>query len=57
MMDYSKAYSNNWGDYTNNDVETITGHKARSFQQFVDEVMVWGFQQPAKLNKEALEMA
>lgn len=43
MMDYSTAYSAGWGDYTNNDVETITGHKARSFQQFFDEVLSWGF--------------
>lgn len=56
MMDYSKAYSQNWGDYTTNDVETITGHKSRSFQQFFDEVLNWGFNQPVK-SKEALEMA
>ncbi len=55
MMDYSTAYSANWGDYTNNDVETITGNKSRSFQQFFDEVMSFGFKQPAK-SKEALVM-
>lgn len=27
MMDYSKAYSKGWGDFTNDDVETITGNK------------------------------
>ncbi len=46
MMDYSKAYSENWGNYTNDDVETITGHKARSFQQFFDEIMSRGFKRP-----------
>jgi len=38
MVDYSNAYASGWGDFTNNDVETITGKKSRSFQQFVDEV-------------------
>ncbi len=39
MMDYSRAYANNWGNFTNEDVETITGRKPRSFKQFFDEVM------------------
>jgi uncharacterized protein YbjT (DUF2867 family) len=39
MVDYSKAYASNWGNFTNDDVEKITGHKARSFQQFFDEVL------------------
>jgi uncharacterized protein YbjT (DUF2867 family) len=43
MMDYSKAYSEGWGDFVNDDVETITGNKSRSFQQFFDEVMKFGF--------------
>ncbi|MBC7829746.1 MAG: SDR family oxidoreductase [Chitinophagaceae bacterium] len=51
MMDYSKAYSANWGDYANDDVTTITGRKARTFQQFFDEVLSWGFKQPAKSNE------
>lgn len=38
MVDYSNAYASGWGDFTNNDVETITGQKSRSFRQFVDEV-------------------
>jgi len=38
MVDYSNAYASGWGDFTNNHVETITGQKSRSFQQFVDEV-------------------
>ncbi|MBC7874905.1 MAG: SDR family oxidoreductase [Ferruginibacter sp.] len=52
MIDYSKAYSAGWGDYTNNDVETITGHKPRSFQQFFDEVLSRGFRQPVKSNDD-----
>ncbi len=56
MMDYSKAYREGWGDYTNNDVETITGHRSRSFQQFFDEVMSWGFKQPVN-SKDELVMA
>jgi len=43
MMDYSKAYSEGWGDFINNDVETITGRKARGFRQFFDEVLVSAF--------------
>jgi uncharacterized protein YbjT (DUF2867 family) len=43
MMDYSKAYSEGWGDFVNDDVESITGNKSRSFQQFFDEVMKYGF--------------
>lgn len=45
MADYSKAYSEGWGDFTNNDVEVITGNKSRSYQQFFDEVLSWGFKQ------------
>jgi uncharacterized protein YbjT (DUF2867 family) len=43
MMDYSKAYSKGWGDFTNDDVESITGRKARSFKQFHNEVLATGF--------------
>ncbi len=39
MMDYSKAYSEGWGDFINDDVKTITGNKARGFKQFFDEVL------------------
>ena len=28
MRDYSKAYNENWGDFTTSDVETLTGHPA-----------------------------
>lgn len=45
MVDYSKAYSQNWGNYTTGDVENITGHKARSFAQFFDEVMSYALKQ------------
>lgn len=47
MMDYSKAYAEGWGDFTNDDVETITGHKSRSFKQFFEEVLSNAFKQPA----------
>lgn len=40
MVDYSRAYSENWGDFVNSDAETIIGHKSRSFQNFMDEVLV-----------------
>ena len=49
MVDYSRAYSNNWGDLTTQDVETITGNKPRSYRQFVEEVLSLGF----KLTAEA----
>ena len=39
MTDYSKAYSNNWGNFTNDDVEKITSNEPRSFKQFFDEVL------------------
>ena len=39
MMDYSKAYAEGWGDFTNNDVEIVTGNKARNFRQFFTEVL------------------
>jgi len=39
MVDYSKAYSEGWGDFTNDDVETITGNKSRSFKQFADDML------------------
>ena len=43
MMDYSRAYANGWGDFTNTDVEHITGKTARSFKQFFDEVLSHAF--------------
>ena len=44
MMDYSKAYANDWGNFTNDEVEQIAGHKPRTFQQFFDEVMSQAFE-------------
>jgi len=43
MHDYFKAYTEGWGDFTNDDVEKVTGNKARSIQQFVTEVLAYGF--------------
>ena len=40
MRDYSKAYSENWGDFTTDDVEKVTGHQSRSFKDFASEVFV-----------------
>jgi len=39
MKQYSIAYGDNWGNFVNDDVETVTGHKARSFKEFAEEVM------------------
>lgn len=43
MMEYSKAYAEGWGDFTNEDVKTITGNEARDFSSFVNEVYAWAF--------------
>ncbi|MDB5102323.1 MAG: regulator of k+ conductance [Fibrobacteres bacterium] len=43
MMDYSRAYARGWGDFVNGNVEAITGNPARSFSQFVKEVMAPAF--------------
>jgi len=42
MYDYSKAYSEGWGDFTNDDVEKVTGNKSRSIERFVNEVLAHG---------------
>jgi len=34
MTEYNKAFSENFGDFTTNDVEEITGHPARSYETF-----------------------
>ncbi len=39
MMDYSKAYAEGWGDFTTDDVEKVTGKKARNFRQFFSEML------------------
>jgi uncharacterized protein YbjT (DUF2867 family) len=44
MVDYSNAYANNWGDFTTQDVKAITGHDARSFDQFTKEVFIYAIQ-------------
>ena len=41
MMDYSRAYAEGWGEFTNDDVEIITGNKPGGFQQFFDEVLAY----------------
>jgi uncharacterized protein YbjT (DUF2867 family) len=38
MRDYSKAFSENWGDFTTDNVKEITGNRARSFKTFTREV-------------------
>jgi len=43
MHDYSKAYAEGWGDFTTDDVEKVTGNKSRSIDQFVSEVLSYGF--------------
>jgi len=37
---YSKAYSENWGDFVTGDVKAVTGHEPRSFETFAREVLV-----------------
>lgn len=39
MRDYSQAFSGGWGDYVTENVEQMTGHKPRSVEQFVNEVL------------------
>lgn len=39
MMDYSRAYSDGWGDFTTDDIQIITGNKPRSFQDFFSQVL------------------
>ena len=39
MRDYSGAYSRGWGDFTDGDVERVTGHAARSFDEFARQVL------------------
>jgi uncharacterized protein YbjT (DUF2867 family) len=38
MKNYSEAYSRGWGDFTTENVKKITGHPARSIEQFAREV-------------------
>lgn len=43
MRDYSKAYSENWGNFTTEDVDKVSGHSARSFDTFASEVLMPAF--------------
>ena len=47
MHDYSKAYSENWGNFVNDDVEAVTGKKSRDFRTFVKEVLAGALQPQA----------
>ena len=40
MGQYSKAYSENWGDVVTHDVKALTGKEPRSFETFAREVLV-----------------
>jgi uncharacterized protein YbjT (DUF2867 family) len=39
MRDYSAAYGSGWGDFVTEDVKKLTGHPARSIDQFAREVL------------------
>jgi uncharacterized protein YbjT (DUF2867 family) len=39
MRDYSAAYGSGWGDFVTEDVKKLTGHPARSIEQFAREVL------------------
>ncbi len=39
MRDYSAAYGSGWGDFVTDDVQKLTGHPARSIEQFAREVL------------------
>lgn len=39
MRDYAAAYGSGWGDFVTDDVRSLTGHPARSFEQFAREVL------------------
>lgn len=39
MKDYSAAYGKGWGDFVTDDVKALTGHPARSIEQFAREVL------------------
>ena len=42
MGQYSKAYSENWADFTTASVKDITGHEPRSIHDFANEVLAPG---------------
>jgi len=37
VCDYGRCYSEGWGDFVTNDFKDVTGHEARSFQQFATD--------------------
>jgi uncharacterized protein YbjT (DUF2867 family) len=39
MRDYSAAYGSGWGDFVTEDVMKLTGHPARSIEQFAREIL------------------
>jgi uncharacterized protein YbjT (DUF2867 family) len=39
IQDYCRAYAKNWGDFTTDNVQRVTGHPARSVDDFVREVL------------------
>lgn len=39
LRQYAKAYRENWGDFTTDNVEKITGHPARPFTSFAEDVL------------------
>jgi uncharacterized protein YbjT (DUF2867 family) len=40
VRDYAQAYSDGWGDFVTGDVERITGHEPRTFEEFAREILV-----------------
>jgi uncharacterized protein YbjT (DUF2867 family) len=40
MREYAIAYASGWGDFTTEEVRRLTGHEARSIEQFAREVFV-----------------
>jgi uncharacterized protein YbjT (DUF2867 family) len=52
-VEYFKAYSEGWGDFTTNDVEEITGKPARCYETFARD-FAWAFGgQPARASAAA----
>ncbi len=47
MADYSRAYEQGWGDVTTDDVQNLTGHRARSFENTFDDVLAPAIEMPA----------
>ena len=47
MRDYSRAFSEDWGDYTTDVVEHMTGGTSRSFAVFAREVFAPAIRQPS----------